>query len=471
MTIEEQAIQYWKECLAFIKDNMVGHEVAFESWFRPIKPIKFEKNEMTLEVGSLFIYEYLEEHYAELISAAFDKVIGKGTTLSYSVLTDQSNNISMNLMSDPQQSHTQKAQAQTGLNKAPNPNSSRTISEFNSQLLPNYSFSNLIEGDSNKLAISIGKQIAETPARTFNPFFIHGASGVGKTHLVNAIGLELKKTHPNKRVLYVSARLFYQQYSDAALNNKTNDFINFYQRIDALIIDDVQEFASYHKTQATFFHIFNHLKENGKQLIMTCDRPPSELQGINDRLLTRFKWGAIIELERPDAILRKNILKYKIKKEGLNISESVIDYIATNVNEGVRELEGIVNSLLVHSTIQQREIDLAFTQEIVKKVVKIAEVTPTTIDKIIEKVCEYYEIDLKSFNAKTRKQNIVEARQVCMYLASKHTPSSLATIGKAIGGKNYSTVIYSCKAIKNRVEVDRNFCDELRNIEMALLHS
>ena len=310
--------------------------------------------------------------------------------------------------------------------------------------------------------------MAQNPARTFNPLFIYGPSGVGKTHLVNAIGTRIKELYPEKRVLYVSAHLFQVQYTDSVRTNHFNDFITFYQTIDVLIIDDIQEFAGVTKTQNTFFHIFNHLHQNGKQLILTSDRAPVMLQGMEDRLLTRFKWGLVAELEKPDTELRKNILRNKIRQDGLTISESVISYIAENVNESVRELEGIVNSLLAQSILFKRDIDIELTQRIVRKAVKCAEVKPVTVEDIIDKVCEYYKVDTSTIHTKTRKREVVQVRQVAMYLAKKHTDTSSSKIGQMIGKKDHATVLHACKIVKDQVDVDKAFKAEIDEIETTL---
>ena len=340
--------------------------------------------------------------------------------------------------------------------------------DLDPHLNPNYNFENFIKGNSNEFSRTVAETVAQNPARTFNPLFIYGPSGVGKTHLINAIGTRIKELYPEKRVLYVSAHLFQVQYTDSVRTNHFNDFISFYQTIDVLIIDDIQEFAGVTKTQNTFFHIFNHLHQNGKQLILTSDRAPVMLQGMEDRLLTRFKWGLVAELEKPDIELRKNILRNKIKRDGLVIPESVISYIAESVNESVRELEGIVNSLLAQSILFKREIDLDLAQHIVRKAVKCAESKPMTVSDIITKVCEHYKIDETAIHTKTRKREVVQVRQVAMYLAKKHTDTSSSKIGQLIGNKDHATVLHACKIVKDQVDVDKAFKAEIEEIEMSL---
>ena len=443
MIENNQAIVLWKRCLGFIRDNV--STTAFTTWFEPIVPIKYEEKALTIGVPSPFFYEYLEEKYVELLRTAIYKEIGEGTELMYSILTDKTNHIAMDMKGTERSAALPPQKPIHDGNKAPTLLQAPVVQDLDPHLNPNYNF-----------------------ARTFNPLFLYGPSGVGKTHLINAIGTRIKELYPEKRVLYVSAHLFQVQYTDSVRTNHFNDFINFYQQIDVLIIDDIQEFAGVTKTQNTFFHIFNHLHQTGKQLILTSDRAPVMLQGMEDRLLTRFKWGLIAELERPDIELRKNILRSKIRRDGLVIPESVICYIAENVNESVRELEGIVNSLLVYSIQLKREINLDLAQHIVQKAVRCAEVKPLTVNDIIEKVCQHYQIDVSAIHTKTRKREVVQVRQIAMYLAKKHTDVSSGKIGMLIGNKDHATVLHACKIIKDQVEVDKAFRHEIEEIEAGL---
>ena len=460
------AIALWNKCLMFIKDNV--NATAFKTWFEPIVPLKYDNKALTIGVPSPFFYEYLEEKYVGLLSAAIYKEIGEGTELMYSILTDKTNQITVNVEGTKRSQAVQQQANVQNVNKAPNPLQAQVVQDLDPHLNPNYNFDNFIKGTSNEFSRTVAETVAMNPARTFNPLFIYGPSGVGKTHLVNAIGTRIKELYPEKRVLYVSAHLFQVQYTDSVRTNHFNDFITFYQTIDVLIIDDIQEFAGVTKTQNTFFHIFNHLHQNGKQLILTSDRAPVMLQGMEDRLLTRFKWGLVAELEKPDTELRKNILRNKIRKDGLTISESVISYIAENVNESVRELEGIVNSLLAQSILFKRDIDIDLTQRIVRKAVKCAEVKPVTVEDIIEKVCEYYKVDTSTIHTKTRKREVVQVRQVAMYLAKKHTETSSSKIGQLIGKKDHATVLHACKIVKDQVDVDKAFKNEIDEIEATL---
>lgn len=465
--MESNHVELWNRCLQVIKDNVA--EPAFNTWFKPIVPLKYEikTKTLTLSVPSQFFYEFIEEKYVGLLRSVLYKEIGEGTQLMYNILTDKANHLTTNI---PSTNQSAVAKPQSTTNEKSHTPFTRTQSpaSLDPRLNPKYRFENFIEGDSNKLPRTVAEEVALRPAETaFNPLFIYGASGVGKTHLINAIGTRIKELYPEKRVLYVSANLFQVQFVDATLRNKVNDFINFYQTIDVLIIDDIQEFAAMTKTQNTFFHIFNHLHQNGKQLILTSDRPPVMLQGMEDRLLTRFKWGLLAELEKPNTELRKNILKEKIHRDGLEFPEPVINFIAENVNESVRDLEGIVNSLMAYSAVYNKEIDMTLAESVVKKVAKI-EKKEITIDSIITKVCEHYDIKTESLHERTRKHNVVIARQVAMYLAKKYTDTSCSKIGQLIGKKNHATVIYSCKFVKSQLEIDKNFCKEMEEIESAI---
>lgn len=464
---ESSHVGLWNRCLEIIRDNVP--ESTYKTWFVPIVPLKYEDKTLIVQVPSQFFYEFLEDKFVDLLRKTLYKVIGDGTKLMYNVLVDKSSGTTVN-----QESTTRStAIPQSGLprvdeRKAPGLLRAPAVQDLDPHLNPNYNFETFIEGYSNKLSRSVAEAVAENPAKTvFNPLFLHGASGVGKTHLANAIGTRIKELYPDKRVLYVSAHLFQVQYTDSVRNNTTNDFINFYQTIDVLIIDDIQEFAGVTKTQNTFFHIFNHLHQNGKQLILTSDRAPVLLQGMEERLLTRFKWGMVAELEKPTVELRKNILRNKIHRDGLQFPSEVIDYIAENVNESVRDLEGIVISIMAHSTIYNKEIDLDLAQRIVRKVVR-SETKAVTIDDIINVVCKHFDLESSAIHTKSRKREVVQARQVAMYLAKTYTDFSTSKIGKFIGNKDHATVLHACKTVKGQCEVDKSFRSDLENIETLL---
>ena len=463
---EKNLIELWGKCLDIIRDNI--SVTAFNTWFSNTKPASYTGNVLTIFVPSPFVYEYIEAHYVDLLGAAIFRVFGNDTMLNYRVLTDRQNGITVDQEPEKKPSAEKVKQLEKSDNQTPGP-IAVAPQDLDPMLKRNYSFDNFIEGLSNKLPRAAAESIALKPGKTvFNPLFLYGASGVGKTHLANAIGLKVKELYPEKRVLYVSAYLFKVQYTDSVRKNTLNDFINFYQSIDVLIIDDIQEFVGVEKTQNTFFHIFNHLHQNGKQLIMTCDRPPVMLQGIEDRLITRFKWGLTAEIERPNIELRRNILANKVRRESIALSSDVLEYIATNVTDSVRELEGILISLMAHSTIYGREIDLAMAERVISKAVRIEE-KEITVEEIVHNTCEHYHLKDDSIYANSRKRDIVQARQVAMYLTHKHMPNlSLARIGQQIGSRDHSTVLHACRTIEEQLAVNKVLQSAIEEIESKI---
>jgi chromosomal replication initiator protein len=340
--------------------------------------------------------------------------------------------------------------------------------DIDPRLNPENSFDNFIEGECNRLARSAGFAVSKNPGGTaFNPLLIYGDSGLGKTHLAQAIGIEVKELFPEKTVLYVNANKFQTQFVDAIRNNNKNDFLHFYQMIDVLIIDDVHEFAGKEKTQDTFFHIFNHLHQSGKQLILTSDKPPVELQGMESRLLSRFKWGLSADLQAPDFETRMAILKKKTYNDGIELPEEVLEYISTHISDNIRELEGALISLLAQSTLNKKEITLDLTKEMIDKLIKSTK-REISIDYIQKVVCNYYNIGLEQLQSKTRKREIVQARQVAMFFSKTLTKSSLATIGSQIGGKDHATVLHACKTVNNLIETDKRFRLQVDEIEKKL---
>ncbi len=453
----------WDSCLKVIADNIPP--TAYKTWFEPIIPRKFENNQLTIQVPSNFFYEILEERYIDLMSRTIRKFFGEGVNLGYMVVVDAGAKKNDGSISEQSANNTvlPTAKASKDENKSPS-----LVKSLESHLIPQYNFDNFVEGSSNKFSRSIAEEVAKKPAGTpFNPFFIYGPSGVGKTHLVNAIGLRIKELYPEMRVLYISAHLFKVQYMDAAASNKVPDFIHFYQTIDTLIIDDIQEIAGVEKTQNTLFHIFNHLYRNRKQLIFTSDRSPILLQGFSDRLMTRMKCGIVAELEKPTAELRKNILRRKIYRDGLQFPDDVIDFIGENVSDSVRELEGIINSIMAHSTVYNKDIDLALAKQIVKKVVRYERKT-INVDDIVKTVCKHYGLELSAIHARTRKSEVVLARQVAMFLTKKYTDYSTSKIGQLIGNKNHATVIYAFRTINGQIDVDKTFRTEIEELEKSL---
>lgn len=457
----------WQRCMEMFQGNV--SEQQFQTWFSPMRVKSFDavQKELVVCIPSQFFYEYLEEHYRCLLHTTIRRFFGANVSLVYDV--DVVDNVTVSQESDG-------PIAPVSVSSSRQPNKSPLLAQavgvaddLDSQLNVHQNFNNFIEGSSNKLPRSVGQAIAEHPEQmTFNPLFIYGPSGVGKTHLVNAIGLRTKELHPEMRVLYLSAHLFMVQFTDARKNNVFNDFMHFYQSIDMLIIDDIQELAGVTATQNTFFHIFNHLRQNGKQIIMTCDRPPVSLQGMEERLITRFKSGLMAEMEKPEEGLRCNILRSIVKHDGLNISEDVLDYISQNVTGSVRELEGVIHSLLAYSVVYNKEVDLEFAKHILAGRVKVEKKT-VTIDQIISCTCGHFNVKEEDVFGKSRKANIVTVRQMSMYLANKHTKLTMSKIGIYVGNRDHSTVLHGIKTIDGRLKVDKELRQHLEELEAKLI--
>lgn len=471
----KRAEEIWKRCLQIIRDNVPKQ--SFKTWFEPIIPLDFKENTLTIQVPSTFFYEFLEEQFLDLLKKTLNNVIGPDAKLEYHVLLENSSNPDRpntirlpggdktNLMNRP---------IQMPLEIDPealiNPFVLPGIKKLNvdPHLNPEYNFDNFVEGECNRLARSAGFAVAQKPGGTaFNPLFVYGGSGLGKTHLAHAIGIEVKKNSPEKVVLYVDANKFLTQYMEATRNNNRNDFIHFYQMIDVLIVDDVQYFSKKEGTQEVFFHIFNHLHQHGKQLILTSDKPPVELNGMEQRLLSRFKWGLSAELSEPDFETRIKILKKKTYKDGINIKEEILEYIASHITSNIRELEGALVSLLAQSTLNKKEITMELAKDMIDKLVKSTR-REISIDYIQKVVCNYFSLPVDVLSSKTRKREIVQARQIAMYFAKNMTKASLASIGSAIGGKDHATVLHACKTVNNLIETDKRFKRDLDEIEKRL---
>jgi len=461
MKIKPQTL--WEQCLFLIKENV--SEQQYKTWFKPLVFETYNPSTKTLlvQVPSALVYEYLEEHYVDLLKKVLVRVFGNGVLLSYRVVIDKTNNLTHDFESEKEDGVMPKV-SRNNVNQSPTILDS-VKPDLDPQLNPQQTFASFIEGESNKLPRALGLSIAENPNTTqFNPMFIFGPSGCGKTHLINAIGVKIKQLYPQKRVLYISARLFQVQYTNAVRQNTVNDFINFYQSIDVLIIDDVQEWMTAKSTQDTFFHIFNHLFRNGKRIVLASDRPPVDLKGMNERLITRFACGLIAELESPDEQLRVDVLRSLVHREGLDIPEDVIQFIACTANGSVRDLQGVVNSLLAYSVVYNSNIDMRLAERVIKRAVKVDN-HPLTIDDIIEKVCNHYNVTANEVNSKSRKRELVVARQVSMYLAQKYTKMPTSRIGKLIGGRDHSTVLHSCTQVSERLKIDKSFSNEISSIE------
>lgn len=471
----------WEKCLDIIRDNVPGS--SFKTWFEPIVPVKMDNKVLTIQVPSAFFYEYLEEQFIDILRKTLRMVLGTGAKLEYNVVMGPSNgelhdaNGSPYTVSYPTNSSTKISNQPLTLplkaddKKAiKNPFIIPGIQKLqvDPQLKPDNTFENFVEGDCNRLARSAGYAVARNPGGTaFNPLMIYGNSGLGKTHLAQAIGIEVKEHLPNKVVLYVNANKFQTQFTEATRNNNRNDFLHFYQMIDVLILDDVHEFAGKEKTQETFFHIFNHLHQTGKQLILTSDKPPIELKGMEQRLLSRFKWGLTADLQTPDFETRMEILRRKVYTDGIILSDEVLEYIASHVSNNVRELEGALVSLLAQSMLNKREITLDLTAKLINKLVQNSR-RELSIEYISKVVCDYFNMPVESIQTKTRKREIVQARQITMYFSKTLTKYSLASIGAQIGNKDHATVLHACKTVSNLKDTDKNFRQFMEDIEKKL---
>ena len=457
--------EIWSRCLAIVKDNV--NLQSYKTWFEPIKPLRIKDDVLTIQVPSQFFYEWLEEHYITLLKKTVKKEIGAEGKLEYSIIMDNNFNSSKPYTVRIPTSN-RKETKNPAVSMPLDVGSGTTIRNpfiipglkkvvVDSQLNPNYSFDTYIEGDSNRLARSAGFAVANKPGGTaFNPLLIYGGTGLGKTHLSHAIGIELKKNHPNKTVLYVSSEKFTQQFIESVRNNTQNDFIHFYQMIDVLIIDDVQFLSGKERTQDVFFHVFNHLHQNGKQLILTSDKPPVEMQGMEQRLLSRFKWGLSADLQIPSIETRIAILEMKMYQEGIELPKEVIEYLAYSITTNVRELEGALISLIAQSSLNKKSITLDLAKKMIDKFVKNT-AREVSIDYIQKVVCDYFDLNIELLKSKTRKREVVQARQIAMFFSKKLTKSSLANIGAHCGGKDHATVLHACKTVNNLMETDKTF--------------
>ncbi len=472
--MEKAYEKIWRSCLDIIKDNVSSQ--SFKTWFEPIKPVKLSSNVLTIQVPSQFFYEWLEEHYITLLKKTIKKELGTEGRLEYSIVMENNYNSKPFTVKIPTSSKKELKNPSVSMPIDINQNTIRNpfiipgLKKVNveSQLNQNYSFENFVEGDCNRLARSAGFAVANKPGGTsFNPLLIYGGVGLGKTHLAHSIGIQIKNEFPNKTVLYVSSEKFTQQYIDSVRNNNQNDFVHFYQMIDVLIIDDVQYFAGKEKTQDVFFHIFNHLHQTGKQIVLTADKPPVELQGFEQRLLSRFKWGLAADLQAPGLETRIAILEKKLYADGIDLPKEVVEYLAYSITTNVRELEGALISLLAQSSMNKKAITLELAKQMIDKFVKNT-AREVSIDYIQKVVCDYFDLPLELLKSKTRKREVVQARQIAMYFAKSMTKSSLATIGLHCGGKDHATVLHACRTVNNLMDTDKRFKNYIEELNKKI---
>ena len=474
--MEKSFDEVWQNCLNIIKDNV--NQQSFKTWFEPIRPVRLNGSILTIQVPSQFFYEWLEEHYIDLLKKTISKELGPEGRLEYSIIMENdfrnANPYTVNIPAVNSKSLRNDPVSMpidlNGNNPIKNPFILPGLKKMNieSQLNPKFSFDYLVEGDCNRLARSAGFAVANKPGGTaFNPLLIYGGVGLGKTHLANAIGIEIKKNFPNKTVLYVQADKFINQFTDAVRNNSYNDFVHFYQMIDVLIIDDVQFLAGKERTQDVFFQIFNHLHQTGKQLILTSDKSPVELVGLEQRLLSRFKWGLSADLQVPNLETRIAILEKKIYADGIEMSREVLEYLAYNITTNIRELEGALISLIAQSTLNRKAITMELARQMIDKFVKNT-TREISIDFIQKIVSDYFSLPLELLKSKTRKREVVQARQIAMFFAKNMTKSSLASIGLQCGGKDHATVLHACRTVNNLIETDKKFRVYIDEIEKKI---
>ena len=473
MTLTAQAA--WEKCLSFIEDNI--NPQAYKTWFEPIKAVKLVDNALSIQVPSKFFYEWLEEHYVELLKIALVRQLGDNAKLLYVIRMENSKEDAPAFTENIPSNNRGTIKSQNvGIplkSKSPELRNPFVIPgirdvKIDSQLNSNYNFENFLEGDSNRLARSAGMAVANKPGGTsFNPLLIFGGVGLGKTHLGHAIGVEIKDKFPDKTVLYISAEKFTQQYIESVKKNNRNDFIHFYQIIDVLIVDDIQLLSGKAGTQDVFFHIFNHLHQNGKQVILTSDKAPVDMQDIEQRLLSRFKWGLSAELNQPDFETRISIIKNKLYRDGVNMPDDIVEFLAHNIKTNIRELEGAIISLIAHSSFNKKDITIELARTIVENYVKNTK-REVSIEYIQKVVSDYFQMDVETLQSKTRKRHIVQARQLAMFFAKKLTKASLASIGSQIGKRDHATVLHACKTVDNLSMTDKQFKKYVEDLQKKL---
>ncbi len=473
MNLTAQSV--WDNCLSFIEDNITPQ--AYKTWFDPIKAVKLTDGALSIQVPSKFFYEWLEEHYVNLLKVSLTRELGEHAKLVYVIKME--NTYGNKKPFTEQIPSTQRTGVHSQEIDVPIRSKSPELKnpfiipgirnvKIESQLNPSYNFENFLEGESNRLARSAGMAVANKPGGTsFNPLLIFGGVGLGKTHLAHAIGVNIKDNYPEKTVLYISAEKFTQQYIESVKKNNRNDFIHFYQIIDVLIVDDIQLLSGKAGTQDVFFHIFNHLHQNGKQVILTSDKAPVDMQDIEQRLLSRFKWGLSAELHQPDFETRVSIIKSKLYRDGVEMPEDIIEFLANNIKTNIRELEGAIISLIAHSSFNKKDITIDLAKAIVDNYVKNTK-REVSIDYIQKVVSDYFQMDVDTLQSKTRKRHIVQARQLAMFFAKKLTKASLASIGTQIGKRDHATVLHACKTVDNLSSTDKQFKKYVEDLNKKL---
>lgn len=443
----------WKECLKIIKENITP--IGFNTWFSPIKPLEIKGNTLKVKLPSQFFWEWIDEHYNTLISKTVHEVLGPSGKLAY-VIADEKDHFEVETPEKPEIARSVQQEIKI------------TRPEFETFLNPRYTFNNFIKGEGNQLARAAAGAISENPGGTsFNPLFVYGGVGLGKTHLIQAIGNKIIEKYPEKKVKYLSSDIFTVEFVEAIQSNKANEFSNFYRNMDALIIDDIQFLIGKERTQDLFFHIFNTLHQSRKQIILSSDKPPKDLKGLDDRLISRFQWGLAADIQPPDLETRIAILKRKSEDYGLLISNEILEYIAMNIISNIRELEGCLIKLLANASLSSKSISLELAKKTVKEIATDLKVN-VTIETITKAVCGYLKIDENKIRDKTRKKEVVLARQLAMYLSKELTKSSLKSIGLHFGGRDHSTVIHACNSMLDMKKADPSMRDLIDNVKTQI---
>ncbi len=444
----------WRECLKAIKDNVTL--MTYNTWFMPIKPVELDNSTLKVQLPSRFFWEWIDEHYNTLINKTIHEIIGPEAKLAY-VISDEVEN------ENNEQEIETKTPARTNIAEISKPKQ-----DFESFLNPRYTFENFIKGEGNQLARAAAGAISDNPGGTsFNPFFVYGGVGLGKTHLIQAVGNKILQTLPDKRVIYLSADIFTIEFVEAIQSNTLNDFSNFYRKMDVLIIDDIQFLIGKEKTQDLFFQIFNTLHQSRKQIILSSDKPPKDLKGLDDRLISRFQWGLTADIQPPDLETRIAILKRKSEDYGMSVSGDILEYIANNITSNIRELEGCLIKLLANASLNSKEINIELAKKTVKEIATDRKVN-ITIESITKVVCDYFKIDENKIRDKTRKKEVVMARQIAMYLSKELTKSSLKTIGLHFGGRDHATVIHSCSSVEISKQTDNYIKETINSLRNSI---
>lgn len=436
------ADQAWTQCLGLIKENI--NEQSFITWFKPTSALSLENHQLTVRVPNNFIYEWLEGHYADLIRRAVSQVLGEYGRLHYSTSEEK---IALEETAPP-----------------PFTVNAKIAADMITNLSPNYTFENFVEGSSNQFAKAAALAVGEAPGKTsFNPLVIYGGVGLGKTHLVQAIGNFSLQLPEMRRVLYVSSEKFTIEFINSIQNNRSTEFSAIYRNVDILLVDDIQFFSNKERTQEEFFHTFNTLHQKGKQIVLSCDRPPKDIAGIEERLLSRFQWGLVVDIQPPDLETRIAILQRKAEENKIDLPYEVIQLIAYNVTSNIRELEGCLIRLLAYSSLSSKDVSLELARHVLKDQLTTKQ-RNVSIEDIQKMVCEYFSIPDDLLRAKTRKKEIALARQIAMYVVKKTTSSSLKTIGLHFGGRDHTTVIHAVDTVQNLMKTDPRCREDVQNI-------